>query len=93
MTTQTTTSQLAFTSTKIQVEEVRQGHAAELDAIARYRRVTNYLAAAQIYLKDNVLLEEPLKPEHIKVFEFSPGLSPEQARGGAAHVRAIWGNE
>src|SRR5947208_4543828 len=66
MTTQTTTSQLAFTSTKIQVEEVRQGHAAELDAIARYRRVTNYLAAAQIYLKDNVLLQEPLQPAHIK---------------------------
>src|SRR2546421_8825062 len=47
-------------------EQVRQAHTEKLDAIARYRRVTNYLAAAQIYLKDNVLLEEPLKPEQIK---------------------------
>jgi xylulose-5-phosphate/fructose-6-phosphate phosphoketolase len=34
--------------------------------LARYRRATNYLAAAQIYLKDNVLLDEPLRPTHIK---------------------------
>ncbi|HEV3210325.1 MAG TPA: hypothetical protein VGY91_08660 [Chthoniobacterales bacterium] len=26
----------------------------------------NYLAGAQIYLRDNVMLREPLKPEHIK---------------------------
>ena len=38
----------------------------ELEAIQRYRRAVNYLAAAQIYLKDNPLLEEPLRPEHIK---------------------------
>src|SRR5260370_8955255 len=50
----------------ISVEQIRQAHGAELDAVARYRRVTNYLAAAQIYLKSNVLLPEPLKPEHIK---------------------------
>lgn len=31
-----------------------------------YWRAANYLAAAQVYLRDNVLLEEPLKPEHIK---------------------------
>ena len=31
-------------------------------ALARYRRAANYLAAAQIYLKDNVLLAEPLRP-------------------------------
>src|SRR5215471_18175732 len=47
-------------------EQVRQAHTEKLDALARYRRVTNYLAAAQIYLKENVLLEEPLKPEQIK---------------------------
>jgi xylulose-5-phosphate/fructose-6-phosphate phosphoketolase len=34
--------------------------------IERYRRAANYLAAAQIYLKANALLEEPLRPEHIK---------------------------
>ena len=32
----------------------------------RYLRLVNYLAAAQVYLKDNVLLEKPLRPEHIK---------------------------
>ncbi len=48
------------------IEQVRQAKNAELEAIARYRRVTNYLAAAQIYLKDNFLVKEPLKPEHIK---------------------------
>ncbi|HWQ95393.1 MAG TPA: phosphoketolase family protein [Gammaproteobacteria bacterium] len=35
-------------------------------ALERYRRAVNYLTAAQIYLMDNSLLEEPLKPEHIK---------------------------
>ncbi|MEA2479998.1 MAG: xylulose-5-phosphate/fructose-6-phosphate phosphoketolase [Thermoleophilaceae bacterium] len=33
---------------------------------ATYRRAANYIAAAAIYLQDNVLLEEPLKPEDIK---------------------------
>ena len=65
MTTQATGFQ-APAAKNISAEEVRRTHGEELDAIARYRRVTNYLAAAQIYLKDNVLLEEPLKPENIK---------------------------
>ncbi len=34
--------------------------------LARYRRAANYIAAAMIYLQDNHLLREPLKPEHIK---------------------------
>jgi xylulose-5-phosphate/fructose-6-phosphate phosphoketolase len=34
--------------------------------IARYRQAANFLAAAQIYLQDNCLLEQPLRPEHIK---------------------------
>jgi len=62
----TTQSTRMTTNTASTAEQVRQTRGAELEAIARYRRVTNYLAAAQIYLKDNVLLEEPLKPEHIK---------------------------
>ena len=33
---------------------------------ARYLRSVNYLAGAQIYLHDNVLLREPLRPEHVK---------------------------
>jgi xylulose-5-phosphate/fructose-6-phosphate phosphoketolase len=40
--------------------------AVERESVERYRRATNYLAAAQIYLKDNPLLEEPLRPEHVK---------------------------
>lgn len=36
------------------------------NAVERYRRTVNYLAAAQIYLRDNPLLETPLKSEHIK---------------------------
>lgn len=51
---------------EISVEQVREHHRAELEAIARYRRATNYLAVAQIYLQDNVFLDKPLKPEHIK---------------------------
>lgn len=31
-----------------------------------YWRAANYLSVGQIYLKDNPLLEEPLRPEHIK---------------------------
>jgi xylulose-5-phosphate/fructose-6-phosphate phosphoketolase len=38
----------------------------ELDALRRYRRAANFLAAAQVYLQSNALLREPLRPEHIK---------------------------
>lgn len=43
-------------------------------------RATNYLAAAQIFLQDNVLLREPLRPEHVKPrllghWGTSPGLN------------------
>ena len=40
--------------------------ATELDALKRYRRASNYLAAAQVFLQANVLVREPLQPEHIK---------------------------
>ncbi|PPC91638.1 MAG: phosphoketolase [Methylobacter sp.] len=45
-----------------------------------YWRACNYLAAGMIYLQDNPLLREPLKPEHIKNrllghWGSSPGLS------------------
>src|SRR5512146_1891152 len=66
MTTETSTIQQPVTSVKITTQDVRKAHSEELENIARYRRVVNYLTAAQIYLKDNVLLEEPLKPEHLK---------------------------
>ncbi len=51
---------------ELPVSQIRSQHSGELEAIARYRRTTNYLSAAQIYLRDNVLLRTPLQPEHIK---------------------------
>jgi len=39
---------------------------ARLSQLMRYWRAANFLGAAQLYLKDNPLLSEPLKPEHIK---------------------------
>lgn len=38
----------------------------ELRLIDAYWRTANYLSACQLYLRDNPLLTEPLKPEHIK---------------------------
>ncbi len=52
----------------------------ELELINSYWNACNYLAACMIYLRDNPLLKEPLKPEHIKQrllghWGSSPGLS------------------
>jgi xylulose-5-phosphate/fructose-6-phosphate phosphoketolase len=52
----------------------------ELAKIHAYWRAANYLAAGMIYLQDNPLLREPLKPAHIKNrllghWGSSPGLS------------------
>ncbi len=52
----------------------------QLDLIHRYWRAANYLTVGQIYLQDNPLLREPLKPEHLKPrllghWGTSPGLS------------------
>lgn len=52
----------------------------ETEALNAYWRACNYLAAGMIYLRDNPLLKEPLKPEHIKQrllghWGASPGLS------------------
>jgi xylulose-5-phosphate/fructose-6-phosphate phosphoketolase len=44
--------------TPLSDEEVRKTHA--------FWRASNYLALGMIYLRDNPLLREPLKPEHIK---------------------------
>jgi len=37
-----------------------------LDKLHRYWSAANYLCVGQIYLKDNALLREPLRAEHIK---------------------------
>lgn len=52
----------------------------ELDRMHRYWSAANFLTIGQIYLQDNPLLREPLKPEHIKPrilghWGTSPGLS------------------
>ena len=39
---------------------------AELRVIDAWWRAANYLSVGQIYLLDNPLLREPLRPEHIK---------------------------
>ena len=38
----------------------------ELELLDHYWRAANYLSVGQIYLLDNPLLREPLRPEHIK---------------------------
>ena len=38
----------------------------EIAGIDAYWRAANYLTVGQIYLQDNPLLREPLRPEHIK---------------------------
>ena len=38
----------------------------ELDRIDAWWRAANYLSVGQIYLLDNPLLREPLRPEHVK---------------------------
>src|SRR6516225_9471501 len=52
----------------------------ELRSIEIYWRACNYLGLGMIYLQDNPLLTEPLRPEHIKNrllghWGTSPGLS------------------
>jgi xylulose-5-phosphate/fructose-6-phosphate phosphoketolase len=51
-----------------------------LDGLQGYWHAANYLTVGQIYLKDNPLLQQPLRPEHIKPrllghWGTSPGLS------------------
>lgn len=48
------------------IEDVINQHREVLERLKLYQRATNYLSAAQIYLQDNVLLQKPLLPEHIK---------------------------
>jgi sugar phosphate isomerase/epimerase len=38
-------------------------------------------------------LKHLVKPEHIKVFEFSPSLTVEDVKSGVAHIQSIWGQE
>jgi sugar phosphate isomerase/epimerase len=42
---------------------------------------------------DWAALKPVVEPRHLKIFEFSPSLSPEQVRAGVAHLKSIWGEE
>ena len=42
---------------------------------------------------DFAALKPLIKPEHIKVFEFSPSLSTEEAQLGIAHIKKLWGHD
>jgi xylulose-5-phosphate/fructose-6-phosphate phosphoketolase len=53
---------------------------AELDDLVAYWETANYLTVAQIYLRENPLLREPLRAQHIKPrllghWGTSPGLN------------------
>ncbi len=52
------TARSTVQGTLLRAEELRKMHA--------YWRACNYLSLGMIYLQDNPLLREPLKPEHIK---------------------------
>jgi xylulose-5-phosphate/fructose-6-phosphate phosphoketolase len=61
-----TSSLPPINSVAISARDIRNAHQKELTELDNFQRVTNYLAAAQIYLKDNVLLENPLTLDDIK---------------------------
>src|SRR5260370_27284861 len=63
-----------------QLDLVPKVDQAQLDLIHQYWNAANYLTVGQIYLQDNPLLQESLRPEHIKPrllghWGTSPGLS------------------
>jgi xylulose-5-phosphate/fructose-6-phosphate phosphoketolase len=54
--------------------------ATELELLDAYWRAATYLSVGQVYLLDNPLLREPLRPEHVKPrllghFGTTPGLN------------------
>jgi len=53
-----TTTEIAPTTAELSTDE--------LNALDRWWRAANYLSVGQIYLLDNPLLREPLRPEHVK---------------------------
>ena len=59
-------SSVAKESTKGKSQSVQPLTADELRKIDAYWRACNYLCVGMLYLLENPLLREPLKPEHIK---------------------------
>ena len=56
---------------------------------SRPRATTVRPAAARV---DFAALKPFVKPQHIKVFEFSPAMPVEEVKRGVAHVKRIWGD-
>jgi xylulose-5-phosphate/fructose-6-phosphate phosphoketolase len=50
----------------LDVGKCRRECGRDLDEINKFRRITNFLAGAQLYLKENVLLQQTLTQEHLK---------------------------
>jgi len=42
---------------------------------------------------DWTALKPSVKPEHLKIFEFSPSLSVDDVKSGIAHLQGVWGTE
>ncbi len=42
---------------------------------------------------DFAALKPHVKPQHLKVFEFSPSMPVEELRRGVAHVKQVWGEQ
>ena len=71
------------------MQRLDQGELQQLDA---WWRAANYLSVGQIYLLDNPLLDEPLRPEHVKLrllghWGTTPGLNFVYAHMNRAIVR------
>jgi xylulose-5-phosphate/fructose-6-phosphate phosphoketolase len=67
-------------TTRPQTESPTPLEPEDLRLLDAYWRAANYLAVAQVYLLDNPLLREPLRPEHVKPrllghFGTTPGLN------------------
>jgi xylulose-5-phosphate/fructose-6-phosphate phosphoketolase len=67
-------------ATTLESAAARPLEAEELRLLDAYWRAANYLSVGQVYLLDNPLLREPLKPEHVKPrllghFGTTPGLN------------------
>src|SRR5437868_14721754 len=65
---------------QVQLDLMPNTDQAKLDLMHKYWNAANYLTVGQIYLQDNPLLKESLRPEHIKPrllghWGTSPGLS------------------
>jgi sugar phosphate isomerase/epimerase len=41
---------------------------------------------------DWAALKPSVKPEHLKIFEFSPSLSVDDVKSGVAHLKGVWGS-